>query len=263
MSEAVSDANGKPAKRLKTDDPTHSFSCGSLGFFARELLAPKGVRKNADVGSPADASKSLYKELTTSVGSWSCTEGGFPVPARATTEVFYVLDGEGSISDHDGVVHHWKPGDTVVLPKGWIGRWDITKAIHKVFAVVDHEEVQDKAEAVRAVVSSAADIAHPRLESLGVRKDADHGSPCGSSRKLYKAGPVTVGAWGCTEGGFPVLNRPTTEVFHVLDGVCFLTNTDGTARRITAGDTVVLPKGWCGRWDIIQPIRKVFVVVAE
>jgi uncharacterized cupin superfamily protein len=52
-------------------------------------------------------------------------------------------------------------------------------------------------------------------------------------------------------------------VFHVLEGVCFLTNSDGSSRRIASGDTVVLPKGWSGRWDVIETIRKVFVVVAE
>ena len=34
---------------------------------------------------------------------------------------------------------------------------------------------------------------------------------------------------------------------------------DGSARKCTSGDTVVLPKGWAGEWNIIEPVRKVWV----
>eukprot|EP00929_Paragymnodinium_shiwhaense_P067164 TRINITY_DN33807_c0_g1_i1.p1 TRINITY_DN33807_c0_g1~~TRINITY_DN33807_c0_g1_i1.p1 ORF type:complete len:299 (+),score=25.08 TRINITY_DN33807_c0_g1_i1:89-985(+) len=234
-----------------------------LEFFAKETLTQKGVRKNADSGQPSDASKSLYKDGRTSVGSWSCTAGGFPVPERSTTEVFYIFRGEGTLTDSDGTVHPWKAGDTVVLPKGWSGRWDIAQEIHKVFVVVNHPNVEETSTPIRAVVASGDDVVQSKLESLGVRKDADRGKPCGLSRKLYTAGPVKVGAWGCSDGGFPTIKRPTTEVFYVIEGLFFLTNADGTSRRVSAGDTVVLPKGWTGRWDILEPIRKVFVVVAD
>ena len=45
-------------------------------------------------------------------------------------------------------------------------------------------------------------------------------------------------------------------------GVFYLTNLDGSARRCEAGDTVVLPKGWSGRWDIVEPMTTVWVEVA-
>jgi uncharacterized cupin superfamily protein len=40
-----------------------------------------------------------------------------------------------------------------------------------------------------------------------------------------------------------------------------LSNTDGSARRFGAGDTVILPKGWCGQWDVIDPVKKIWVDV--
>jgi len=131
--------------------------------------------------------------------------------------------------------------------------------------VHDHPDLPDSnvEGPVRAVVGPSKDFMSSQLTALGKRKDADFGEPHGASAKLYNVGPTSVGAWECTAGGFPVVNRPTTEVFYVLEGVCFLTNLDGSARRVTAGDTVVLPKGWNGRWDILQTIRKVFVVVKE
>ena len=46
-------------------------------------------------------------------------------------------------------------------------------------------------------------------------------------------------------------------------GLFFLTNTDGSARRCGPGDTVVLPKGWSGHWDIIEAVKKVWVVLSD
>jgi len=46
--------------------------------FAWEALTCKGPRGNADKGSPVEYSLPLYNHNTVSVGSWACTEGGFP-----------------------------------------------------------------------------------------------------------------------------------------------------------------------------------------
>ena len=38
------------------------------------------------------------------------------------------------------------------------------------------------------------------------------------------------------------------------------TDAGGTAVELTAGDVLVLPKGWSGRWDILEPVRKLYVI---
>ena len=64
-------------------------------------------------------------------------------------------------------------------------------------------------------------------------------------------------------GSFPSGPKATTEIFHVLEGVFFLTNADGSARRCGPGDMVVLPKGWVGHWDIIETVKKVWVDISD
>ena len=114
------------------------FVHAPLSYFAPELLTPKGTRRAGgslvDVGEPEDFSRPLWKSGDgASVGSWACTQGGWDSPKlRATTEVFLVLDGEGSVTDTDGVTHPFGAGSVVVLPKHWSGRWDVTRKIHKV-----------------------------------------------------------------------------------------------------------------------------------
>lgn len=240
------------------------FAWAPSSYFDTDQLTSKGPRGDADKGSPCCASRVLFKGKQSSVGSWHCTEGGFPVVKRPTTEVFHILEGEGTLTDAiDGTVHFWRAGDLVVLPKGWSGRWDINKAIHKIWVVNDHPDDLSEEDSSKAIVAHAEDFHWSELRSLGARK-ADWGTPVHFNRTTWKMGSTYVGSWACTAGGFlGTSNRPTTEFFYVLEGVAFLTGLDGIARRVTAGDTVVLPKGWSGRWDIVQPIRKVFGVISE
>jgi uncharacterized cupin superfamily protein len=237
--------------------------CVPDAHFSWESLTCKGPRKNPDQGSPVEYTRALCKHQATAVGSWGCTEGVFAGSAnRPTTEIFLVVEGAGDVIDLDGTAHAWRAGDVVVLPKGWSGRWDVQRPIRKVWAVVSHEEVLSAEASARAVTMRAEDFAPSRLSPDGPR-EADWGAAACSSKELWEFGPMEIGAWACTPGGFRVANRPTTEMFVVLEGSGFLTDLDGTARRFGPGSTVVLPKGWSGRWDVLEAVRKLYVVVAE
>jgi len=251
-----------PAPAEIASDSAVHFSHAPFSFFSIDKLEPKGPRKNADVGEPHDATRPLVTVGSISAGSWWCAAGGWPSPAlRATTEVFFVFSGQGCVTDLDGTRHDFGPGDTVILPKGWSGRWDIFQPIHKVWAVHDHPNIEETSSPIRASVTPLQGFSPDQLTAQGVRPDALHGSPSTAYRTLYDVGPTEVGGWTCTPGSFPVINRPNTEFFHVLEGVFFLTNADGSARRCVAGDTVVLPKGWTGHWDVIETVKKLWVVV--
>ena len=239
-----------------------TFLHAPLSHFAIDKLTPKGPRKNADVGRPHDATRKLAQVGAVRTGSWWCAAGGWPsLSQRATTEIFLVLSGHGCLTDLDGQQHYFGPGDTVVLPKGWSGRWDVLQDIHKVWVVHDHANIEETSNPIRARVAHYNQCAPQYLSSLTARTDAIHGSPHSGADTIYTMGPTEVGYWMCTPGSFPVIDCDSTECFHVLEGVFFLTNADGTAMRCVAGDTVMLPKGWTGHWDIIETVKKLWVIV--
>ena len=235
-----------------------SFVHAPLSYFAPEQLAPKGSRRSqgslVDIGEPHDFSRPLVKGAEWNgarVGSWLCTPGGWDSPKlRPTTETFLVIDGQGAVTDADGMVHPFGPGDVVVLPKHWCGRWDIAQTIHKVWVVHDHPDVPGAADGiVRAVVAPVPPIT-PGVPNVP------------TTTPVYDLGPTRVGFVSCSPpGNFVVPPRANAEIFMVVDGVFFLTNSDGSARRFTAGDTVVVPQGWWGFLDIIEPVSKVWVDV--
>eukprot|EP00242_Pyramimonas_sp_CCMP2087_P006235 CAMPEP_0198201200 /NCGR_PEP_ID=MMETSP1445-20131203/3962_1 /TAXON_ID=36898 /ORGANISM="Pyramimonas sp., Strain CCMP2087" /LENGTH=479 /DNA_ID=CAMNT_0043871403 /DNA_START=51 /DNA_END=1490 /DNA_ORIENTATION=+ len=236
-----------------------------LDYFAFDKLTPKGPRTRVHDGDPHDFTRKFTAVGGAATGSWACTEGGWDSPApRATTEFFYVFSGSGAVTDPDGTSHHFRGGDIVVLPKGWYGSWDIIHKIHKVWVVNDHADVAHASTV--PLVFRAAPFASLWATigggGLKLRKDALHGAPASAASEMYDVGNTSVGLWTCTPGSFASV-KTTTEFFHVLEGVFFLTNTDGTARRCVAGDTVVLPKGWAGMWDVIETVKKVWVDISD
>jgi hypothetical protein len=98
------------------------------------------------------------------------------------------------------------------------------------------------------------------LEDWGPRAGADSGEPLMSGRILFEGGGVQVGVWECTPGGWSIEDRPDHETVQILAGRARLTNADGSAVELGAGDVLTLPKGWSGRWDILETVRKLYVI---
>ena len=110
-------------------------------------------------------------------------------------------------------------------------------------------------------IPSAAGAAGMALEPSGRRAGADSGDPQTSVREISDDGSIKVGVWECTPGGWPVVNRADTEVCTIISGTGVITDAGGARRELGPGSVVTLPKGWSGRWDITQTLRKVYVLV--
>ncbi|KAL3942951.1 MAG: hypothetical protein SGBAC_002940 [Bacillariaceae sp.] len=102
------------------------------------------------------------------------------------------------------------------------------------------------------------------LHSKGPRPSFDWGAPADGTRKLSDDGLLRSGAWYCTNGGWESPNpKAATEVFWVLSGHGKLTDADGMEHYFGPGDNVIIPKGHTGRWDVYEPIHKVWAVNAH
>jgi len=245
---AVSTAPRPPAG-TGTSDPTPPphFASVSSSFFSYEQQAVKGVRANCDVGQPVDAARPFVGGIqngAASCGSWGCTEGGWLSPKpRTSTEWFFVLAGRGSVSaPSTGETFSFGPGDLVVLPKGWSGRWDVTHRIHKIWVVHKHEDVAGGA-AVDPVVVTARALS-------------------GGNLVAYDVGSTRAGSWCSTKCSINITPRQVAEVFVVTKGTMFITNSDGSARRCGVGDVVHLPEAWNGSIDVVDFVRTAFVEIA-
>ena len=100
---------------------------------------------------------------------------------------------------------------------------------------------------------------HAALTPAGRRPGADSGDPHLGVLKVGENAPGNIGIWECHPGGWPVTDRPDTEVAYILAGAAVITDSStGIAHQVAAGDLIVLPPGWSGRWDVTETVRKVY-----
>ncbi len=110
-------------------------------------------------------------------------------------------------------------------------------------------------------VVKANAIAAAKLAPAGQRAGADSGNPQVAAQRLAPDAVGNLGIWECQPGGWPVIDRPDTEFTYILSGRANLTDdASGEVIEIGAGDLVILPPGWTGRWDVIEPVRKVYAI---
>jgi uncharacterized cupin superfamily protein len=110
-------------------------------------------------------------------------------------------------------------------------------------------------------IEAGDDVLLGPLEPTGPRVGADSGSPMTAGRVLHDAGPLQVGIWECTPGGWAIERRTNTETVHILAGRGRITDADGTVHELAPGVAMVLPRGWSGRWDITETLRKLYVTL--
>ena len=99
------------------------------------------------------------------------------------------------------------------------------------------------------------------LEPWGLRDGANQGDPQTSGRILFSGNGMLAGVWECTPGGWDTVDRPATEAMLFLAGRARITTAGCDPVVFQAGDTFVLPKGWNGRWEVLETVRKFFVEV--
>jgi uncharacterized cupin superfamily protein len=97
------------------------------------------------------------------------------------------------------------------------------------------------------------------LEPAGQRPGADSGDPQLGILRFETDGAVRAGVWESAPGGWPVEKRETTETCYILSGSATVTDgATGKTFEVSAGDVIVQPEGWYGRWDVHETIRKVW-----
>lgn len=106
--------------------------------------------------------------------------------------------------------------------------------------------------------SSVPAIDHPREDRREV------GCPTRQTWTLYESGPqgVSAGIWTCEPGRWRIVFAPDKhEYFFVLQGRLRLHDNDGGVTEVVAGQGAVIPAGFEGAFEVLEPVRKHFVVV--
>jgi uncharacterized cupin superfamily protein len=90
---------------------------------------------------------------------------------------------------------------------------------------------------------------------------ATAGEPYESWRVVSDDGRVELGVWEVTPGSFRGECDGYYEQMHFVAGQGTITDHVGTVTSIEPGVVMLCPDGWSGVWDVVETIRKTYVIV--
>ena len=76
------------------------------------------------------------------------------------------------------------------------------------------------------------------------------------------SGKFFSGIWQ-SEVGKWAINYTEEEFCHMLEGVSIVTNEEGVAVTLRAGDSFVIPRGFKGSWEVIEPSKKKYAIYEQ
>ncbi|MDO8860124.1 cupin domain-containing protein [Haliea sp. E1-2-M8] len=84
--------------------------------------------------------------------------------------------------------------------------------------------------------------------------------PTQTDKGFFKQDNMIAGTWEC-EPGTLQLDLDVTEFCHLLEGHWRFTSESGKVTEVRAGDSWVFPKGWKGSAEVVEKVRKVYMML--
>lgn len=75
-------------------------------------------------------------------------------------------------------------------------------------------------------------------------------------------GKFCSGVWASEVGKWKI-SYTEEEFCHLLEGVSVVTDAAGRAVTLRAGDSFVIPRGFSGTWEVVEPTRKLYAIYEE
>jgi len=73
------------------------------------------------------------------------------------------------------------------------------------------------------------------------------------------SGKFFAGIWRSEVGKWRI-SYTEEEYCQILQGTSIIADTAGNAMTVSAGDSVVVPRGFVGTWEVVEPTQKIYVI---
>jgi uncharacterized cupin superfamily protein len=111
------------------------------------------------------------------------------------------------------------------------------------------------------IAFKAQDGKAPPMEAWPELDSIVSGTPRQSAFTAYTSpdGGFITGIWSCTPGKFHVTYTGSETIF-ILSGRVTITKDGEAPRTFGPNDVIVVPVGWAGTWEVLEPLRKIFAI---
>ena len=113
---------------------------------------------------------------------------------------------------------------------------------------------------MKAIFGSLDDLLVNMIDDE-VPEDDISGNPNMKFAELVSREDLQVGTWSCTPCDWQIDFHEENEVMLVLSGRVRITGKDEEPRELTKGDVFFIPRGWAGRWETIETMEKLYVII--
>jgi uncharacterized cupin superfamily protein len=191
-------------------------------------------------------------------------------------EFVRVLEGTVVLTSDSGDRQVYGPNDHFLVPKGWMGTWDMPSPFRELIIVETASWNQSESSIASTFDSKrSAGEADPEVLPLlvnALREDTLEALPpwpegvvvAGVNKhaqKVLHEGEVVAALYGAEAARLTVAAPfPYDEYVLVLKGQVALTSDDGSSQTFGVGDGFLVPKGWTGTWDMPEQYLEKIVV---
>lgn len=176
----------------------------------------------------------------------------------AHSEFTTIWEGEVLLQGVDGALLALRAGESAVVPAGARLRWRQNGTVRRSFTVFpDHAD--DGGTAV-VKVDPAMTLALGGTPAASVLLTEP---PTAWTRRIFEArnGHVRIGVWQCTPYARREVEPNFCEFMHLLEGSVAITEAEGHAWTVRAGEAIAVPPGASNAWSSDETVRKIFCTV--
>ena len=103
--------------------------------------------------------------------------------------------------------------------------------------------------------SSKPEFDHPRPDRLVA------GNPLRTTWEAYESQGMEAGIWSCEKGAWQIaFAEGKDEFFCIIEGRIKITDADGIAKEFGPGQGCVIPSGFTGTFEVLEPVQKYYVI---
>ncbi len=117
------------------------------------------------------------------------------------------------------------------------------------------------AKAVKSVISLSAIPPEPSFDRPRAERLVS-GNPLRTTWTHYQNGVLDCGIWACERGSWRIaFADDKDEFFCVIEGRVRLHDEAGLVAEFGPGEAAVIPAGFRGMFEVVEPVRKYYVIV--